>query len=147
MRGTRHLLAATAIAVSAVAFTEAGTASADHRFAVTGTFLTGAQEVDDGDPDGFGVAGVTINVHRERICYALAVKRIEPATAAHIHRGGVGTNGPVEVTLDAPSDGFSAGCVPVGRQLAEEIANDPSGFYINVHNAEFQPGAVRGQLH
>jgi hypothetical protein len=30
---------------------------------------------------------------------------------------------------------------------AQAIAHDPSGYYTNVHNAEFTDGAVRGQLH
>ena len=39
-----------------------------------------------------------------------------------------------------------AGCVEVDRDLAEAIAADPRGYYVNVHNAEFPGGAIRGQL-
>ena len=99
-----------------------------------------------GDPDGIGAAGVVINVHRGRICYALAARKIEPATLAHIHRGAAGVPGGVVVHLKAPSDGLSAECVAVDRTLAGEIADNPSDFYVNVHNAEFPDGAIRGQL-
>jgi hypothetical protein len=148
MRKIRHLLATVAIGATAVGMVSAGSVSADVQLRVTGTILTGAAEVPGpGDADGVGIAGVTVNVHRAKVCYALAVKHIEPATAAHIHRGPVGVAGPVVVPLDPPSDGFSAACVTVDRQLATEIANDPSGFYINVHNTNFPAGAIRGQLH
>jgi hypothetical protein len=30
--------------------------------------------------------------------------------------------------------------------LAQKIADNPSGYYVNVHNATFGAGAVRGQL-
>jgi hypothetical protein len=147
MRTFRHLVAAAAIAVTAVGLGSAGSASADHGFRFTGTILTGGQEVPGpGDDDGFGLSGVTINVHRGRICYALTVKHIEPATAAHIHRGDAGVAGPIAVPLDPPSDGFSAQCLTVDRELAGEIAHNPRGFYVNVHNADFPAGAVRGQL-
>jgi hypothetical protein len=36
------------------------------------------------------------------ICYSLLVHRIGKATAAHIHEGKTGTNGPIRVTLDPP---------------------------------------------
>jgi hypothetical protein len=148
MTRIRHLLATAAIAVTAVGLGNAGSVSADHQFRATGTVLSGAQEVPGpGDPDGVGLAGVTINVHRGRICYALGVKHIEPAAAAHIHRGDAGVAGPIAVTLDPPTDGFSAECLSVDRELAGEIAHNPRGFYINVHNVDFPAGAVRGQLH
>jgi hypothetical protein len=32
------------------------------------------------------------------------------------------------------------------RRLLLEIITNPSGYYVNVHNLEFRPGALRGQL-
>ncbi|SMC96820.1 CHRD domain-containing protein [Lentzea albidocapillata] len=108
--------------------------------------LTGAAEVPGpGDPDGRGHASV--RVKRDHVCATLVVKRIQAASAAHIHRGAAGTAGPVVVHLAAPADGSSSSCSQVGRTLAQEIARHPERFYVNVHNPDHPAGAVRGQLH
>ncbi|HUF02221.1 MAG TPA: CHRD domain-containing protein [Gaiellaceae bacterium] len=43
-------------------------------------------------------------------------------------------------------DGDSADCVNPGEALAQEILANPSEFYVNVHNADYPGGAIRGQL-
>jgi len=45
-------------------------------------------------------------------------------------------------------DGRAQDCVTEGvtSELLAEIAADPAGYYVNVHNATFPAGAVRGQL-
>ena len=111
------------------------------------TSLTGAAETPNaGDPDGSGTASVTVNPGQARICYELTVANIAPATAAHIHEAPAGVAGPVRVSLSAPSDGDSAGCVDVSRELALEILKNPADYYVNVHNPAFPSGAIRGQL-
>jgi len=111
------------------------------------TSLTGAAEAPGpGDPDGAGTATVTVNPGQRQICYTLSVRNIDPATAAHIHEAPVGVAGPVRVTLRAPTGGSSSGCVTVTRALALEILKDPADYYVNVHNAAYPAGAVRGQL-
>ena len=50
------------------------------------------------------------------------------------------------MTLQPPVDGESKGCVDVPEMLGDEIENNLAGFYINVHNAEYPNGAIRGQL-
>lgn len=53
----------------------------------------------------------------------------------------------VVVALAAPTGGSSSGCVSdVDRDLARAIIVNPDDYYVNVHNAEFPAGAVRGQL-
>jgi hypothetical protein len=109
--------------------------------------LSGGQEVPGpGDPDGRGSAEITIVDRTDNLCYELSVSGIETATAAHIHRGAGGVAGPPVVTLDAPTDGESNGCLAVDSALADEMERSPGSFYINVHNAPFPNGAVRGQL-
>jgi len=112
------------------------------------THLTGAQEVPGpGDPDGSGQAAITLNPGLGRVCFRLEVANIETATAAHIHRGPAGEAGPVVVTLTPPSQGSSSDCVAdVDRELVRDILRDPSAYYVNVHNATYPAGAVRGQL-
>jgi hypothetical protein len=109
--------------------------------------LTGAAEVPGpGDTDGTGAAAVTIDAATGEICADLRVDNIAAASMAHIHRGAVGVAGPVEVTLTPPASGSSSACTTATPTLAAEIVANPAGFYVNVHNADFPNGAVRGQL-
>jgi hypothetical protein len=109
--------------------------------------LSGTAEVPGpGDPDGTGTASLRINPGKGQLCYTLTVAKIEPATAAHIHRGTSTEAGDVVVPLDAPASGSSKACATVTRELAQEIIRNPSAFYINVHNKPFPKGAVRGQI-
>ncbi|MEE8133776.1 MAG: PQQ-dependent sugar dehydrogenase [Gemmatimonadales bacterium] len=110
--------------------------------------LSGDAEVPGpGDPDGSGLARVTLNQGQREVCFDLEVFDIAPAFAAHIHAGAAGIAGPVVVTLGPPTSGSSSGCVDgVDAGLIKDIRQSPSDFYINVHNADFPPGAVRGQL-
>lgn len=109
------------------------------------TELSGEAEIPPADPDGTGFAQLTLNPGQETVCFDITVENIAPATAAHIHRGGADVNGPVVVNFDVPSNGLS-GCVDADRDVIKEILQNPSGFYVNVHNADFPGGAVRGQL-
>jgi hypothetical protein len=144
MRG-RQRLAIIALMLLVAAVAVAGTAHAQGRS--LSTTLTGAAEVPGpGDPDGTGTAALTVNPGLGQICYALTVSGIAPATAAHIHLGAVGVAGPVVVPLAAPTGGSSSGCAEAPRELALAILKSPSDYYVNVHNAEFPAGAVRGQL-
>jgi hypothetical protein len=52
----------------------------------------------------------------------------------------------VVVPLAPPTGGSSSGCAEVSRELALAILKSPSDYYVNVHNAEFPAGALRGQL-
>jgi CHRD domain len=110
--------------------------------------LTGAQEVPGpGDPDGSGNGEVSVVDATDNVCYEINdVRGIDPATAAHIHRGATGVAGPPVVTILPPTDGESQGCVQVPSGIANEIKANPSNFYINVHNGPYPEGAIRGQL-
>ena len=111
------------------------------------TVLTGSAEVPGpGDTDGSGISVVTIN--GTTITYSLLLQNIAAPTAAHIHRGPAGVAGPVVVNLAPSFSGLNAtGTVTgVAQALIDEIKANPAGFYVNVHNAAFPDGAVRGQL-
>lgn len=111
------------------------------------TTLTGAAESPGpGDPDGSGQATLTLNPGQGEICYELSVTGIAPATAAHIHVGPPGQAGPVVVPLVPPTSGASSGCATADRDLIKAIMKNPELYYVNVHNAQFPAGAVRGQL-
>jgi len=108
--------------------------------------LSGSAEVPPADPDGSGVADITIDTTTNEICWSVTVSGIAPAILAHIHEGVVGTNGPVRVNLFPPlPNPTSTGCV-TDATYAPLIAANPAGFYVNVHTADFPGGAIRGQL-
>jgi Cu/Zn superoxide dismutase len=108
--------------------------------------LTGAAETAGGDTDGKGQATVTLNPDKGEVCYELTVSNIEAASAAHIHEGAAGKDGPPKVTLDAPASGSAKGCKPADAELIKQIGQNPANYYVNVHNKEFPKGALRGQL-
>lgn len=146
------------------AFGPLGPANAGHANAVLVADLDGRSEVNSslgnnrivGDPDGRGEAYVFgIDNDPLTLCYVLLVDRIAPATAAHIHRGSAGENGPVVASLGAPGDGNAADCLTEGEPgkfpgnpsgIVAEILANPDDFYVNVHNADYPGGALRGQL-
>src|SRR5215208_2085386 len=133
MKGRRLLLSLVLAALVALALAGAASAAslavADHGGRPLSTELTGAAEVPAGDPEGSGMATITVNPGQEEVCWEIKAAGIDlPATAAHIHVGAVGTAPPnnVVVTLSAPdASGFSSGCTTVDRNLALEILKNP----------------------
>jgi hypothetical protein len=109
--------------------------------------LSGANEVPGpGDADGTGTASLTFDPEQGEICYEITVSNIGEATAAHIHQGAAGASGGPVVNMDVATNGLD-GCVTgVSRDVMAPILANPSGYYFNVHTAEFGAGAVRGQV-
>jgi hypothetical protein len=116
---------------------------------------------------------IVLENNADTLCYLLEVDKVSGTEnnpgapyAAHIHRGEPGSNGPVVVSLAFPTGGEAADCVTETRvgaapgnapvfardaqgnllATAQEILANPDGFYVNVHNADYPSGAVRGQL-
>ena len=116
------------------------------------TELTGEAEVSNagvpnrGDLDGTGTASIAINPGQERVCFDVQVANIAAPARGHIHRGVAGTNGGIMVTFFEVDNVILNHCVDTTRALAKEIIQHPERFYVNVHNAEFPAGALRGQL-
>jgi hypothetical protein len=109
--------------------------------------LTGAAEAPGpGDPDGSGSARITLNQGQEEVCFDITVTGVEPITAAHIHDAPAGVPGPVVVNFNPAVNGLS-GCVSASAALIKDIRQNPADYYINVHNAPYPAGALRGQLH
>lgn len=99
------------------------------------------------DTDGAGHATFKIDTAKNEVCFDLTVEKIGAATAAHVHKGAAGASGPPVVPLTKPdAAGKSSGCAMVGAAVVTDLLANPAGYYVNVHNAEFPGGAVRGQL-
>jgi hypothetical protein len=106
--------------------------------------LSGAGEVPEpGDPDGSGRAMVRIK--GTQVCFTLKVEGVDALAAAHIHEGVAGEAGPVVVDLFAGT-AKKKGCVRTSPEIAAEIRKSPREYYVNVHNAAYPGGALRGQL-
>jgi hypothetical protein len=78
-----------------------------------------------------------------------------PINIAHIHPGAVGVNGGVlvstgltagELVLTNGSGTFTKGPVTILPEVAQQIMNNPSGYYFNVHSTINPGGVARGQL-
>ncbi len=111
---------------------------------------------------GSGLSRVTLNPGHNEVCWEVMVAGLTaPVSAAHIHKGGAGVNGPIVVpffNFATPSHATSfSGCQEnVDRALIEAIQDNPSGYYVNVHTScarqpspcgpAYPNGAVRGQL-
>ncbi|RZU50036.1 CHRD domain-containing protein [Krasilnikovia cinnamomea] len=118
-------------------------------------FLSGDQEVPTpggpavGDPTGRAVSFIQPRGNA-RVDYSFAWVGVRP-TLGHIHEGKAGVNGPVVVplfTTAMPSTIIAVSGTVVGldSKILRRIKQKPSGFYANLHTAEFPGGAVRGQL-
>ena len=150
MRNVRVIAAFVAGSVTALgvgAAIGAQSETSQNRFRAGFGVLTGAQEPDGGDRNGRGsFSGI---FDGDTLCYGLNVANIGKPAAAHIHKGERGVNGDVVVTLKHPrtgDPGASSQCLDVDPAVADDIRANPSDFYVNVHNAAFPGGAVRGQI-
>ena len=92
---------------------------------------------------------MTIDVDKRLVCYDLSVTGKLPV-AAHIHEGAVDANGGVVVDFGSfgqqikrRSEGFTRN---FAKSTLKAIAENPTGYYVNVHTADNPGGEVRGQL-
>ena len=143
---TLAALALGATALIGAAGGEQGRAAATTDVGLVAT-MTGSAEPGGGDRDGRGAAYVLVT--STKICYGLVVNSLVKPTAAHIHRGRTGVNGPIVLPLRAPATGNhgqSGGCLSGTPTLRSQLKSTPTQFYVNVHNTAFPNGAIRGQL-
>lgn len=105
--------------------------------------LLGANEVPAADADGFGVAAVTIDNVALTVSWSILALNIDmPLTGAHIHAGPAGVNGGVIVNFSGQLTGTGL----FDADLASITPANAADFYVNLHNAAYPGGAIRGQL-
>jgi hypothetical protein len=114
--------------------------------AATSIPLNSGQEPAGGEAGGHGFFSYTID--GAEFCWTLSWQGIAEPQAGHVHSASRGVAGPVVIDLNA--DGVpgpdASGCSVISAELAADIISDPGAYYVNLHNAGFQAGAIRGQL-
>ena len=98
-----------------------------------------------GDPDGKGIATITLDDVANTVCYEFTYTGIDKPTAAHIHTGARGVAGPPVVDFNVSRNG-DKGCVGADPTALKNIRDNPAGHYVNIHTANYPKGAIRGQL-
>jgi hypothetical protein len=115
-----------------------------------GAVLTGSQEVPPTTTPGFGNATVTFDSARQNITVTITVANLgSPISAAHIHKKDAGSqtgNVFIGFTASMFANGKLTQTVPVTADQANQILQNPSNFYVNVHTSQFPGGAIRGDL-
>jgi hypothetical protein len=147
----RRRLALLALPVAAVATLGFSSVASAAPFGISSTVLTGGREVPGpGDDDGLGRAIAQPKPGQGTVCIGIRYRNIDAPTGAHIHEGPPDVAGPIVIDftgLIATSPaGQIKGCVAVDPALAQDVADNPGDYYVNVHNVAFPAGAIRGQL-
>lgn len=124
--------------------------------------LSGNEEVPPVQTDATGSAEFTAP-HFDNIGYSVNVSNIDKVTAAHIHSGKIGENGPIVVTLfktETPSTEPINGNLASGNITNANLEGPMAGktvidltksmelgeTYVNVHTEENPNGEIRGQI-
>jgi len=117
--------------------------------------LTGAKEVPPVNTQAWGTTDITVTPSKcatattslscQRVYGSVTTTGIT-ATAAHIHEGKVGQNGPVIIPLEKRDD--NTWIVPSGSYLTDSqyLAYSDGELYVNMHSAANPNGEIRAQL-
>lgn len=157
MRHLRHI----GLVLTLLAGLAAGAARAQDF--TTSTILAGSGEVPPNASPGTGTATLTYTSALSRIAYTVTFTGLTgPATAAHIHLGAAGMNGPVILpftNLGPPnttsgtfsgfltsSDVTNSGLTGIFTIADAANAIRAGNTYIDIHTSSFPSGEIRGQI-
>lgn len=106
--------------------------------------LSGNQEVPPVDSSASANGTITISPDKS-VSGSITVSGMD-ATAAHIHEGASGKNGPVIIPLSKGSD--NTWSVPAGTKLTDAQYQSylAGNLYVNVHSPAHKGGEIRAQL-
>lgn len=116
--------------------------------------LDGLQQNPGNTSNATATATLTYNHVTHSLDISLTAANLPPAsvTGFHIHRGAVGTNGPIDVDLVGvaplvPSGtGFTFNATGVPLPAGDEASLLGGLMYLNIHTAAFTTGITRGQI-
>ena len=122
----------------------AGCAGMDYMATGQQLRLWGSNEVPPVQTQAYGTGVINIAPDRS-VTVTLSVIDMVP-TAAHIHEGAAGANGPVIVPLNKISE--RAFVAPDNAKLtdAQFESYKAGNLYVNVHSARYPNGEVRAQI-
>lgn len=113
-----------------------------HTFRIT---LSGANQVPGQAPTASAVALVSLRPGTSQVCWTfLGMHDVSKPTAAYIHDGARGVNGPVIVPFGAAYS--QRGCIRVATSILNAIASAPRVYYVSLVTARSAKGAARAQL-
>jgi len=109
--------------------------------------LTGEEEVPAVESAGTASADLTVNVGTGDVTGTLTINGID-VTAAHIHDGFAGENGPVLIGLEQDTSDPSIYDVPAGAMLDVTGVDKllAAGLYLNAHTVAHPGGELRAQI-
>lgn len=118
--------------------------------------LLGTNEVPVADLDGRGKASVRLDVEGGEVCFDVSFDRGGTANRGHIHLAATGAivvpffdlqNSPLDPRHDVlERRNRLRDCVDADPTIIAAIKASPSDYYVNLHNARFPGGFVRGTL-
>ena len=118
--------------------------------------MTGAQEVPANNSKATATASFELD--GTKLEFSVEVKDLSgPATAAHIHVGASGANGPPVYTFELKDAGTSGklaeGTIDLTKDASAGVRGDSlkallsnGNAYVNIHTGNFPDGEVRGQV-
>lgn len=109
-----------------------------------GATLRGKYELPKGSPTAHGIVNLTLSSAKGTVCWTFDLAGVSKPLYAHIHKGRAGVSGPVFIPLGKTYK--AKGCQTASKASIGAVESNPNGFYVNVHDAKYPNGVVRGQL-
>jgi hypothetical protein len=110
--------------------------------------LSGTSEVPSNASTATGSVTGTFNPGTNQLSLNITFSGLAAsASASHIHQAAVGTNGAVQIAFTGVPAATSGSFTYTGTLTAAQATSLSAGlFYVNIHNASFPGGEIRGQL-
>jgi hypothetical protein len=136
---------AASTAATETAATSSATAPGGSASSAPTTYHVNLAGFSKGSPNGSGLAVVTVNPPKGELCWMFSeLTNVPSPTVARLFRsfpGATGAHGFLLGHTYKPS-----GCIHLEPGILELINSKPQRFFVNIHDAQFPEGAIRGPL-